>query len=199
MAKGSLVQTLMDRMGPAAPQESGQARQGGSRQAMAAGGSGNEEGASFRAANVPSEVLHAARLLITPGPQGLRCEELLGPSLAVAMLQERGTFDAWVQAQDLTRHNHREATTLARVLELGVKEYGVEYLMSPPAEVLIRRLMAIALAHQQGSWRMATLLEEVPGPNLLSTLPESIISNLSHRMKLESKVEDMLKAEARKD
>ena len=207
IAGGNLVDTLVSRMnGGALPNASGSGSAGGGGRRAAhfnigddAGDEGNDGGLSFRATEVPSELMHAAQRLRVPGPQKLRCTELLGPALATSMLQESATFEAWVEAKKLQRHNAREATTLARSLELGVQEYGVEFLTSAPAEVMIRRLMAIAMASQQNSWRMASLLEEVPGPDIVSNLPERIITSLSTRMKLQSSVDAMLKAEARKD
>ena len=83
----------------------------------------------------------------------------------------------------------REALTEARALDLGTAELGAKFLLSSPAEVLIRRLLSIALAQKMGSYRVASLLEELPGDNALAELPDAIIKCLGERLKLEMKIE----------
>ncbi len=59
--------------------------------------------------------------------------------------------------------NQREAETLARVLDLAITEFGTGVIERSAAfEVLLRRLHAIVIADNQGTWEIACLLEEVP-------------------------------------
>ena len=82
--------------------------------------------------------------------------------------------------------------TIARALDLGTMDMGASFLMSTPAEVLVRRLLALALAAKMGTFRLAQLLEELPGDGALAELPDSILKDLGERLKLEMKLEQML-------
>ena len=112
------------------------------------------------------------------------------------MLQEKSSLSDWVDHLKLSGHNDREARTIARALELGVNEYGAGYLASKPAEVSLRRLLAICIAAKGGStaqaWRAASLLEDLPGDGLLAVLPVAVHKKLREELKQDLQLEHML-------
>ena len=182
-----LVQTLLSR---AKETEGGGPNEDQSKLA-AAGMQGNEQGAvEKRVPSVPAALQRAAMRLANPGPPDLRVERL-GDQLALHLLQEKWTFSDWVDGQGLHGAQLREARTHARVLELGCLDFGVAYLMSRPAEVTLRRLLSLALAQASGNFRLGTQMEELPGDGVLSALPDRIVRDLSERLKLELKLEQM--------
>ena len=178
----SLVQLLLSRAdGTAEPEESG------------TGKSGNGNGdPALRAAAVSPTLARAASRLLNPGPPDLRVESSKG-EMAQHMLQEKWSFTDWAEAQGLSGAALREAKTHARSMELGVADYGVEYLMSRSAEVQARRMLALALTAASGNYRLGAQLEELPGEGVPSTLPDSLAKSLAERLKLELKVEQMQK------
>ena len=149
-----------------------------------------------RAPAVSETLKHAAARLLVPGPPPLRQDERWGPSIALHMLQEKSSLTDWVDHLKLTGHNDREARTIARALELGVNEYGAGYLASKPAEVSLRRLLAICIAAKGGStaqaWRAASLLEDLPGDGLLAVLPVAVHKKLREELKQDLQLEHML-------
>ena len=157
---------------------------------------GKVNGTPERAPAVSEKLKHAAARLLVPGPPPLRQDERWGPSIALHMLQEKSSLTDWVDHLKLTGHNDREARTIARVLELGVNKYGAEYLASPPAEVSLRRLLAICIAAKGGStaqaWRAASLLEDLPGDGLLAVLPVAVHKKLREELKQDLQLEHML-------
>ena len=58
---------------------------------------------------------------------------------------------------------------------------------------LVRRLLSIVLAHKMGSYKLATLLEELPGDDALAELPDDLLKTLSERLKLVMKLEQLSK------
>jgi hypothetical protein len=182
----NLVQLLMSRAdGTAEPEEQGQ---------PSGNGSG---GPAQRAAAVPPPLAHAAQRLMNPGPPDLRVQSSNG-ELALHMLQEKWSLTEWAEAQGLSGAALREAKTHARSMELGVKDFGVGYLLSRSAEVQARRMLALALTQASGNYRLGAQLEELPGEGVLSTLPDSLVRSLSERLKLELKLEQMSKEGLRK-
>ena len=149
-----------------------------------------------RAPAVSEKLKHAAARLLVPGPPPLRQDERWGPSIALHMLQEKSSLSDWVDHLKLSGHNDREARTIARALELGVNEYGAGYLASKPAEVSLRRLLAICIAAKGGStaqaWRAASLLEDLPGDGLLAVLPAAVHKKLREELKQDLQLEHML-------
>ena len=123
----------------------------------------------------------------------MRVSERLGGSLCLHLLQESWTFTSWVGSQGLSAHSLREAQTLARSLELLVFQFGAAILQSMAVEVMVRRLMALSLASRMGSWRMASILEEVPNQDALSALPEDLLKSLQDRLRIEAKIEQLTK------
>ena len=87
-----------------------------------------------------------------------------------------------------------DPATEARALDLGVTEYGAGFLASKPAEVLVRRLLSIALAAKLGSYTLSSNLEEIPDESALAELPDSILRSLQERLKLELKLEQLTKS-----
>ena len=152
---------------------------------------------AVRAVGVSPTLLSASHRLLTPGPPPLRVERI-GAMLAEHLLQEEWTFTRWVDQQGMQGATQREAKTIARALELATHDFGAAYLVSRPAEVQLRRLLALALSAKVG-WRTASLLEELPGDNALSAVPDSILKSLQERLKLELKIEEAAKAKGKKD
>ena len=159
-------------------------------------GSGKGQTPLPRAPEVSPQIAHAAARLLTPGPPPLRNSERWGSSIALHILQEKSSITDWVDREALTGHNGREARTIARALELGVSEYGAGYLGSKPAEVQLRRLLAICVAAKSGStakaWRAASLLEDLPSDSLGGVLPSAVNKALREQLKLELQLESML-------
>ena len=94
--------------------------------------------------------------------------------------QEEWSFTRWAEQQGMQGHALRKAKTIARALELATHDIGPAYLVSRPAEVQLRRLIALALSVNAG-WRVAGHLEELPGDSIISALPASPVKKLSRR------------------
>ena len=126
----------------------------------------------------------------------MRQAERWGAMIAQHILQEKSSITDWVDRENLTGHNGREARTIARAVELGVSEYGAGYLASKSAEVQLRRLLAICVAAKSGStakaWRAASLLEELPSDGIGGILPSVVNKALREQLKLELQIESML-------
>ena len=159
-------------------------------------GSGKGQGLPQRAPEVSSLLQHAAARLMNPGPPPLRQAERWGAMIAQHILQEKSSITDWVDRENPTGHNGREARTIARAVELGVSEYGAGYLASKSAEVQLRRLLAICVAAKSGStakaWRAASLLEELPSDGIGGILPSVVNKALREQLKLELQIESML-------
>ncbi len=155
---------------------------------------GNDAGTTQqRAAEVPPPLTRAAGRLVGVGCPPLRVQPL-GGQLATHILQHRETFTLWVEGKNLEGGKQREALTIARSLDLGTVQYGATYLMSTPAEVLLRRLLSLCLAARMGTFRLAQLLEELPGEGALAELPDDLLKSLQERLKLETKIEQLTAA-----
>ena len=161
---------------------------GGDRAEVSPPGNGGGDRPSVPA--IPPSLAQAAKRLTEIGCQPLRVEARAA-SLATNVLLQKPTFSEYVSAKALTGAPGREAATLARSLDLGTVHYGAGYLMSPPAEVQLRRLLSVCLAFKMGSYKLATLLEELPGDSALAELPDSLLKDLSERLKLECKLEQL--------
>ena len=152
-------------------------------------GNGSATAAS-RSAAVPPSLAQAASRLTSVGVPPLRVDKL-SYTLAAHMLRTKPTFTEWVEKQNLNGAPLREALTEARALDLGVTDSGAAFLMTAPAEILVRRLLAIGLAHKMGSYKLATLLEELPGDDALAELPDDLLKVLGERLKLACKIEQL--------
>ena len=77
-----------------------------------------------------------------------------------------------------------------------MNEMGAGFLASKPCEVLLRRLLAIAIAARSGStaeaWRAASMLEDLPSDGLGGMLPSQVNKSLREQLKLELQLESML-------
>ena len=137
----------------------------GSENELPADGSGQQQSGNgsggVQQSRVSPSLQNAAARLTTVGVTPLR-KAAIGSMLATGFLQEHDTLTQWVRAQGLTGHSKREALTEARALELGVADYGVEFLTRPSAEVLLRRILALAIHSGTGSWQIAEKIEELP-------------------------------------
>ena len=150
------------------------------------GGSGNGSG-GVRGSQVPPSLQNAAARLTTVGVTPLR-KAAIGSSLATGFLQEHDTVTQWVRAQSFTGHSKREALTGASAIERGVADYGVGFLTSSSAEVLLRRILALAVHSAMGSWQVAEKIEELPTKSPLSVVPESLLKEIMEQVKNELKV-----------
>ena len=156
--------------------------------------SGNGSG-GVQPSQVPPSLQNAAARLTTVGVTPLR-KAAIGSMLATGFLQEHDTLTQWVRAQGLTGHSKREALTEARALELGVADYGVEFLTRPSAEVLLRRILALAIHSGTGSWQIAEKIEELPTESPFSVVPESLLKEIMEQVKNELKVAALAKQAA---
>ena len=68
--------------------------------------------------------------------------------------------------------------TEARALERGVADYGVGFLASSSAEILLRRILALAIHSGTGSWQIAEKIEELSTESPLSIVPESLLKEI---------------------
>ncbi len=149
--------------------------------------------AGERATAVSPNLARAAVRLTSVGCPPLRVDRI-GGMLAAHILQSKPTFTDWVESKTLTGAPLREATTDARALDLATQEFGAVFLVSTPAEVLLRRLVSVVLATKLGNYKLSTFLEEIPGESALAELPDSILKGLSERLKLEMKLEQLTAA-----
>ena len=184
--KGTLVQQLLARADGDADAEDDPSKTNGDQ-------SGNEQGGRIaRAAAVPPPLVRACRRLMDPGPPDLRVERQAG-ALALHMLKEKWTFTDWIETQGLTGQQLREGRTHARALELGVEDMGPAYLLSRSAEVTLRRMLSLAVTAAAGNARMGTKVEELPREGVLAALPESMVKDMAEELKLELKIEQLMK------
>ena len=144
---------------------------------------------------VPPSLQNAAARLTTVGVTPLR-KDAIGTSLATSFLQEHDTLTQWVRAQGMTGHSKREALTDARALERGVADFGVRFLASSAAEILLRRILALAIHSGTGSWQIAEKIEELPTESPLSCVPESLLKEIMEQVKNELKVAALAKQAA---
>ena len=126
---------------------------------------------------MPPSLQNVAARLATVGVTPLR-KEAIGARLATGFLQEHDTLTQWVRAQSLTGHSKREALTEARALERGVADYGVGFLTSSSAEILLRRILALAIRSGTGPWQIAEKIEELPTESPLSCVPELLLKEI---------------------
>ena len=146
-----------------------------------------------RAAAVPPALARAAERLVSVGCPPLRVEKRYGATLALHLLQTKDTFTSWAESRGLSGAPLREVLTIARALDLATHNSGAKYLMSDPAEVQLRRLYSVCLAAKLGSYKLSQQLEELPGEGALAELPASIFREMSEALKLELKIEQLVK------
>ena len=141
---------------------------------------------------MPPSLQNAAARLTTVGITPLR-KDAIGTSLATSFLQEHDTLTQWVRAQGMAGHSKREALTDARALERGVADYGVGFLASTSAEILLRRILALAIHSGTGSWQIAEKIEELPTESAFSCVPESLLKEIMEQVKNELKLASLAK------
>jgi len=133
------------------------------------------------------------RHLTTIGTQPLRRAKQMAPALATDFLSGHLNFTQHVESLQIQQtHHRREALTLARIMDLAVVSYGTEFISQPPAEVALRRLAAVTLAAQQGSFKTAEFLEELPGTGPYANLPEEVLSEIQTKLQVVSKIEKLV-------
>lgn len=164
--------------------------------------SGNDQGTVARASTVPAEIAQACERLVMPGPKPLRTgNDRMAFEVAEMCLLESDTFTQWVKDQKQTGHVNRESLTIARSVELAINEYGPDFLNSKCAEVMLRRLMACAVAGRaiaggtksEQAWKAASRLEELPGDGIGAYLKKERMAKMQAEMKTELQVEALLK------
>ena len=96
----------------------------------------------------------------------------------------------------MTSHSKREALTDARALERGVADYGVGFLASTAAEILLWRILALAIHSGTNSWQIAEKIEELPTESPLSVVPESLLKEIMEQVKNELKIASLAKQAA---
>ena len=131
--------------------------------------------------------------LVSYGVQLLR-KKRQGPVLANMMLGSKNTFSDWVdmyeQKLKMTGHLLREAQTIGRALDLDVSQFGPGYLGSDGAEIMLRRLLCLVTAAKHGgSFKIASKFEELPADDVISEIPDEMITEVYTRIKLEEKLE----------
>ena len=142
-----------------------------------------------RAAPVPPSLARAARRLVEVGVPDLR-KPRVGVVLANNTLKSKVTFTDWVLAQKaLKMPQLREAETIARSLDLATHQYGVAFLASDPAEVMLRRMYALVLGCRAGTMAMAEMLEELPGDHTVADMPDELIDELEKKLCVRRKIE----------
>ena len=152
---------------------------------------GNGQG-GVQTSRVPPSLQNAAARLTTVGVTPLR-KDAIGARLATGFLQEHDTLTQWVRAQGMTGHSKREALTDARALELGVADYDVGFLASPAAEILLRRILALAIHSGTNSRQIAEKIEELPTESAFSCVPESLLKEIMEQVKNELKLASLAK------
>ena len=96
----------------------------------------------------------------------------------------------------MTGHSKREALTNARALERDVADCGVGFLASTSAEILLRRILVLAIHNGTGFWQIAEKIEELPTESTLSVVPESLLKEIMEQVKNELKVACLAKQTA---
>ena len=135
----------------------------------------------------------AAERLVSVGCPPLRVEKRYGATLALHLLQTKDTFTSWAESRGLSGAPLREVLTIARALDLATHSFGAKYLTSEPAEVQLCHLYSVCLAAKLGSYKLSQHLEELPGEGALAELPASILREMSEALKLELKIEQLVK------
>ena len=169
----------------------------GSENEMPADGSGQQQqsgngSGGVQQSRVSPSLQNAAARFTTVGVTQLR-KAAIGSMLATGFLQEHDTLTQWVRAQGMTGHSKREALTDARALERGVADFGVRFLASSTAEILLRRILALAIHSGTGSWQIAEKIEELPTESPLSCVPESLLKEIMEQVKNELKLASLAK------
>ena len=139
----------------------------------------------------------AAKRLTGVGCPPLRCDGKIGSILALNMLTKKDSFTDYVESKKLSGSIAREALTIGRSLDLGVVSFGSRYLLSDPAEVMLRRLISVIIAQHMGHFKISQFLEELPTDSAFDGLPDSLLTSVYNRMKLELKITNSL--EPKKD
>ena len=149
-------------------------------------GPGNDRAAEAgREVAVSPALAQAAKRLVSVGCPPLRVEKRYGGLLALHLLQSKDTFTAYAESKSLSGSALREVMTIARALDLATQHQGAQYLMSPPAEVQLRRFYSVILASKLGSFKLSQHLEELPDEGALAELPQFIVREMSEALKLE--------------
>ena len=75
----------------------------------------------------------------------------------------------------------------------GAHDYGVGFLASTSAEILLRRILALAIHSGTRSWQIAEKMEELPTENAFSCVPESLLKEIMEQVKNELKLASLAK------
>ena len=146
-------------------------------------GNGTRSGAA-----APPALTRACKWITDVGVPPLRVEERYSAALAMNILKSSHTFTDYAEKSSLKGGQLREATTLARILDMGTEQYGPGFLISDPAEVALRRFVSLMLACKQDNFTLAQDLEELPSDSALSVLPETVMGKMYQKLKLRSRL-----------
>ena len=105
----------------------------------------------------------------------------------------RSTKTWWIAC---IRRTPPSGLTEARALERGVADYGVGFLASSSAEILLRRILALAIHSGTGAWQIAEKIEELSTESPLSIVPESLLEEIMEQIKNELEVAALAKQAA---
>ena len=82
-------------------------------------------------------------------------------------------------------------------MDLGTHQYGVAFLASDPAEVMLRRMYALVLGCRAGTMAMAEMLEELPGDHTVADMPDEMIDELEKNLCVRRKIESTARSSRR--
>jgi hypothetical protein len=104
-----------------------------------------------------------------------RGDEYLGFQNARDVYRMHGSYVAWGRTQRMTKHqNRREFQTLCVSLDQLMQSQSAEVGILDLFEVLVRRLMAVRMADQQGNWKHASTGESRMTANEVGHFPRHI-------------------------
>ena len=69
----------------------------------------------------------------------------------------------------------------------------VGFFTSSAAEILLRRILALAIHSGTGSWQIAEKIEELPTESAFSCVPESLLKEIMEQVKNELKLASLAK------
>jgi hypothetical protein len=75
----------------------------------------------------------------------------------------------------------------------GWSTTGWVFLASTSAEILLRRILALAIHSGTGSWQIAEKIEELPTESAFSCVPESLLKEIVEQVKNELKLASLAK------
>ena len=148
-----------------------------------------------RAAAVPPALTRAAERLVSVGCPPLRVEKRYGATLALHLLQTKDTFTSWAESRGLSggpllaRSSHHRSRARCRNAQLRreVPAGLAGRALAAPLVLCVPGGEARELHAQPASGRAA-------GRGVLAELPACILCEMSEALKLELKIEQLVKS-----